>query len=257
MLDPAVADAKAVAGAQARRSGASVNGVFGALKGYAGTFRPQDLDAGRRDPRTRLVVKDQLVKAMGSAEVNQSNPPDGVDRVDQVALPLSGNFAANHDGEGATVYVIDSGIRASHVEFEDRASVGADFVGDGRTGIDCNGHGTHVAGIVGGKTYGVAKQVNIVAVRALNCSASGSTSKVLAAINWVADHDVPNSVVNMNLGGSTNAAIDAAVDAAVAAAVAKGMPFTVAAGNGSLLGATDACNVPPEECSHIVFTGGL
>jgi subtilisin family serine protease len=242
MLDPAAGDANAVATEHARRSGGSVKDVFGAVKGYAGTFRLQQIEAIRRDPRTRQVVKDHVLRGFDEADISQSNAPYGVDRLDQPALPLSGTFAANHDGEGVTVYVIDSGIRAGHVEFGGRARVGADFVGDGRKGADCHGHGTHVAGIVGGKTYGVAKKVKIVAVRALNCTASSTVSKVVKAINWVAANHVTNSVANLSLGGAASSVLDAAV----AAAVAKGVPFTLAAGNGSsLVGATDACNVSP------------
>jgi subtilisin family serine protease len=241
VLDPAVADSTTVATDHARRTGASVSAVFGTLSSYTATFRPQDLQAVRSDPRTRLVVKDEPVKAFEAGEVEQAAAPYGVDRVDQAALPLDGKFAANHDGEGVTVYVIDSGIRAGHQEFGGRASVGPDFVGDGRNGVDCNGHGTHVAGIVGGRTYGVAKKVKIVGVRALNCNASGKLSGVLAAINWVAENHVANSVANLSLGGSGNRALDLAVSAAVG----KGVPFTLAAGNGNLLGGTDACNVSP------------
>jgi subtilisin family serine protease len=242
MLDPAVGEAKTVARDQAGRAGGTVENVFGAVSGYTAKLRPQELDAVRRDPRTRLVVKDNTVRVMDAVPLNQLGAPFGVDRVDQPNLPVSGSFAANHDGAGVTAYVIDSGIRASHAEFGGRASVGADFVRDGRNGADCDGHGTHVAGIIGGSTYGVAKKVKLVAVRALNCNGSGTASRLIAAINWVAANHDPNAVANISLGGATNAAIDAAVTAAVA----QGVAFTIAAGNGSVLfGGTNACNVSP------------
>ena len=241
MLDPAVGEPKAVAQEQTGRARGTVENVFGAVKGYTAMLRSNDLDAIRRDPRTRLVVKDNVVRRMDAPLVTQTGAPYGVDRVDQTNLPLNGMFTANHDGAGVTVYVIDSGIRAGHVEFGDRASVGADFVGDGRNGVDCDGHGTHVAGIIGGSTYGVAKKAKLVAVRVLNCNGSGSASKLVAAINWVAEKHVPNSVANISIGGSTSAAIDAAVTAAVG----RGLAITVAAGNGNFLGGKNACTVSP------------
>ena len=241
MLDPAVGQTKAIAQEQAGRARGTVEKVFGAVSGYTAKLRSNELDAIRRDPRTRLVVKDTVVRHMAAPLVQQTGAPFGVDRVDQPDLPLDGRFAANHDGDGVTVYVIDSGIRAGHVEFGGRASVGADFVGDGRKGVDCDGHGTHVAGIIGGATYGVAKKVRLVAVRALNCNGSGTASRFIAAINWVAQNSVPNSVANLSVGGAASAAIDLAVTTAVA----KGVAFTIAAGNGGLLGGTNACNVSP------------
>jgi subtilisin family serine protease len=240
MLDPAAGDAHNVARDQTRRVGAPLGHVFGAVRGYTAALRPADVDALRRDPRVRAVVPDGIVRATGT--VSQTAAPWGVDRVDQASLPLSGTFAANHDGTGVTVYVIDSGIRAGHTEFGGRASVGADFVNDGRNGVDCDGHGTHVAGIIGGKTYGVAKNVKIVAVRALSCTGTGTASRLIAAINWVAANHAPNAVANMSIGGATNAALDAAVTNAVA----QGVAFTIAAGNGSLLfGGTNACTTSP------------
>jgi subtilisin family serine protease len=241
MLDPVAGEATAVAREQAGRAGGKVENVFGAISGYTARLRPGALDAIRRDPRTRLVVEDTIVRRTGTVSP-QTGAPFGLDRIDQPNLPVNGTFAANHDGDGATVYVIDSGIRAGHVEFGGRASVGADFVRDGRNGVDCDGHGTHVAGIVGGSTYGVAKHVKIVAVRALNCTGSSTASRLIAAINWVATNHAPNAVANISLGGRANLAIDAAVTAAVA----KGVTFTIAAGNGSLLfGGSNACNVSP------------
>ena len=244
MLDPAVGEATAVAKEQASRARGAVETVFGAVKGYTARLRPDELSAIQQDPRTKLVVKDSLVRLMdGDAPlVNQTGAPFGVDRVDQPGLPVNGTFATNHDGDGVTVYVIDSGIRASHVEFGGRASVGADFVRDGRNGVDCDGHGTHVAGIIGGSTYGVAKKVKLVAVRALNCNGSGTASRLIAAINWVANQPGANKVANISLGG----AINAALDAAVSAAVGRGVAFTIAAGNGTLLfGGQNACTLSP------------
>lgn len=246
MLNPSAGDPAAVADDQTDRPGASVDSIFETLGGYAGTFRTQDIDAVRRDPRTRLVARDDTVRAMDAVSVSQQGAPFGVDRVDQTALPLSGTFAASHDGRGVNVYVIDTGIRPSHSQFGGRVdvSLGRDFVNDGRSG-DCNGHGTHVSGIVGGSTYGVAKGVKLIPVRVLNCSGSASTSTVVAAIDWVAANRVLPAVANMSLGGSSNSALDLAVQMAIG----KGVAFTIAAGNGNFLGGTNACNTSPAKVS--------
>ncbi len=176
--------------------------------------------------------------------VSQSSAPFGVDRVDQRFRPLDGTFAANNNGDGVRVYVLDTGIRASHAQFGGRvdAAAGATFVNDGRGTTDGNGHGTHVAGIIGGATYGVAKAAKLVPVRTLNCSGSASTSTVIAAIDWVAKNAVKPAVANMSLGGSSNTALDLAVQNAVT----SGVPFSIAAGNGNFLGfAANACNTSP------------
>jgi subtilisin family serine protease len=239
MLKPSVGDPAGVAEDQTDRPGASLGAVFGTLKGYAATFRADDINAVQRDPRTLLVARDDTVRAMDV--VSQSGAPFGVDRVDQRFRPLDNAFQANHDGAGVRVYVIDTGIRATHSEFGGRVLPGPNFVNDGRT-TDCDGHGTHVAGIIGGSTYGVAKAVKLVPVRALDCRGSASTSTVISAINWVAANAQLPAVANMSLGGSSNSALDAAVQAAIG----KGVAFSIAAGNGNFFGwAANACNTSP------------
>jgi subtilisin family serine protease len=143
-----------------------------------------------------------------------------------------------------TAYIIDTGILTTHNEFGNRASVGRDTVGDGRNGQDCNGHGTHVAGTVGGSTYGVAQGVTLVAVRVLNCAGSGSWSGVIAGIDFVTENHLPGqpAVANMSLGGSASAA----VDKAVSNSIADGVSYAIAAGNGNFVGiAQDACKSSP------------
>ncbi|KAJ3227291.1 hypothetical protein HK099_002655 [Clydaea vesicula] len=161
----------------------------------------------------------------------------GIDRVDQRALPLDGAFNPSGNGEGITVYVIDTGITAGHPQFEGRASEGAFFAeSDAKDG---NGHGTHCAGSVASKDYGVAKKAKVVGVKVLSASGSGSWSGVIAGINWVASNATPGkSVASMSLGGGKNQAVNDAVDAAAA----KNIPFAVAAGNS---GGIDACNTSP------------
>jgi subtilisin family serine protease len=176
----------------------------------------------------------------------------GIDRIDQRDLPLDGAYNAPGDGSGVTAFIIDTGIRTSHSEFGGRASTGTDTVGDGQNGQDCHGHGTHVAGTVGGATYGVAKNVDLVAVRVLDCEGSGTTEGVVAGVDWVtANHNGP-SVANMSLGGP----LDPALDDAVANSIASGVTYAIAAGNGNIIGLPqDACTVSPARTPEAITVG--
>ena len=130
----------------------------------------------------------------GRALTTQTSPVWGLDRIDQVSLPLDSKYNYASNGNGVKVYVVDTGIRLSHSQFGGRAMTGKDFVTPGGTAADCNGHGTHVAGTIGGSTYGVAKGTTLVAVRVLDCGGSGSVSNVVAGLNWAAaDASVPVS----------------------------------------------------------------
>jgi len=169
--------------------------------------------------------------------------PWGLDRIDQHLLPLSTNYSYTSTGLGVTAYIIDTGIRFSHSEFAGRAVTGFDAV-DGGSADDCNGHGTHVSGTVGGTTYGVAKQVTLVAVRVLDCNGSGSTSGVIAGVDWVAGDHAPGTpaVANMSLGGGASRALDTAVSNSIA----DGVSYAIAAGNGNVFGfAKNACRTSP------------
>jgi hypothetical protein len=163
----------------------------------------------------------------------------GLDRVDQHALPLSNSYTYPADGSGVTAYVIDTGVLATHSDFGGRVRSGYSAINDGRGTVDCNGHGTHVAGTIAGAAYGVAKAASPVAVRVLDCSGSGSTSGVIAGVDWAAaDHAAGTpAVANLSLGGGTSSSLDAAI----ASLVNDGVSVSVAAGNDNV----DACTQSP------------
>jgi len=210
-----------------------------ALRGMAIELPAAAAAALANVPSVALVEQDQL---MTTTTTTQANPTWGLDRIDQHALPLDRSYAYNSSGAGVTAYIIDTGILYAHSEFGGRASKGIDEITPGGTAADCNGHGTHVSGTVGGSTYGVAKDVNLVAVRVLDCGGSGSTSGVIAGVDWVTANHASPAVANMSLGGSASTALDQAI----AASVASGVTYAVAAGNGNFLGiAQNACNYSP------------
>ncbi|MFE6174108.1 S8 family peptidase [Streptomyces sp. NPDC056464] len=213
----------------AEKYGAKISHTYGTvLNGYA--IRANERQAKRlaADPRVASVVQDTRV----TLEHTQKNPPSwGLDRIDQANLPLSKSYTwPESAGAGVTVYVIDTGIRISHKEFGGRASHGWDFVGDDRTASDGNGHGTHVAGTIAGRQYGVAKNAKVVAVRVLDNAGGGSTADVIAGIDWVTKHAKKPAVANVSLGGYRNSQLDAAVRNSIA----SGVTYTVAAGNDGL-----------------------
>jgi subtilisin family serine protease len=222
-----------------------------ALKGFAATLPAAAINALRANPNIRWVEPDGEVTL---ADTTQTPATWGLDRVDQRDLPLSNSYTYAATGSGVQAYVIDSGIKFDHVDFGVRATLGADFIGDGRNGVDCNGHGTHVAGTIGGQVYGVAKGVSLIAVRTHDCAGNSTWSKVIAGVDFVTGQKQANPgtpmVANMSIQGSP----DAATDAAVANSISAGVSYAVAAGNGVLFGG-DACNSTPARVAAAMTVG--
>jgi aqualysin 1 len=227
-----------------RTSTGRVTHVFAhALSGFAAEMTETEALALSTDPQVRFVEEDSVMEIV----TTQTNATWGIDRIDQVARPLSGTYTYTSTGSGVNAYVIDTGIRITHTQFQGRASVAFDAIGDGRNGIDCNGHGTHVSGTIGGVTYGVAKSVRLFAVRVLNCSGSGSTSGVIAGVDWVTGHHVSPAVANMSLGGG----VSTALDTAVRNSIASGVTYAIAAGNSNV----NASNSSPARVSEAITVG--
>jgi hypothetical protein len=205
--------------------GSSITRTYSAaFKGYAATLTSSQLKALKGNPAIQHIEQDRIITVSSS----QPNPPWGLDRIDQVNLPLDGLYVDRSNGADVTAYVVDTGI-APHSEFGNRLVAGYTAVSDNRGTTDCNGHGTHVAGTIGSATYGVAEAVTLVPIRVLSCNGSGSTSGVIAGINWaITNHaaGVP-AVLNLSLGGGASASLDTAIRNAVT----DGIVVVVAAGN--------------------------
>ena len=182
----------------ARHGGHVLRTYSKALAGYTAQMTAAQAAELSQDPTVASVEQDGYVSVGGDAD---AGAVVGLDRIDQRDLPLDNAYSSSNEGAGVTAYIIDTGIRPTVTDFGGRAAIGTDTVGDGQNGVDCNGHGTHVAGTVGGTKYGVAKSVSLVAVRVLDCSGSGTWSGVIAGIDWVTAHHTADAVANMSLGG--------------------------------------------------------
>lgn len=218
-----------------------------ALNGFSVEMDPKQVEALSHDARVKYIEEDSEV----SIDATQNNATWGLDRIDQRNLPLNSTYVYNATGSGVRAYIIDTGIRATHNDFGGRVIAGFTAINDGQGSNDCNGHGTHVAGTVGGTTWGVAKSVTLVPVRVLNCSGSGTNSGVIAGVDWVTQRKNASpsqpSVANMSLGGGANSSLDAAVNNSINA----GVTYVVAAGNSN----ANACNYSPARVSNAITVG--
>ncbi len=229
----------------ARLHGGSVVQTFqSALSGFTVRMSDAQAQALASDPRVAAVEQDGYVHAL---DTQTPTPSWGLDRIDQRDLPGNSSYSYGYGPATVHAYIIDTGIRTSNTDFGGRASVGVDEIGDGQNGQDCAGHGTHVAGTVGGSTYGVAKNVLLVAVRVLNCSGSGTYTQVIAGIDWVTAHAIKPAVANMSLGGTKSTALNNAV----ANSISSGVTYAVAAGNSN----ANACSYSPSSTTAAITVG--
>jgi subtilisin family serine protease len=216
------------------------------FKGYIATMSASQATALSRDPRIALVEQDSIV----SISANQTDAVWGLDRIDQRGPTLNAVYSYGTLASNVNVYVIDTGIRATHTEFGGRATADYDPLPDGMNGYDCNGHGTHVAGTIGGSTYGVAKGVRIHSVRVLPCDGNGLVSYVVMGIDWVTANHIKPAVANMSI---TNSGVSTALNTAVQNSINAGVTYTIAAGNSNL----DACNYSPGSVAAALTVGAI
>ena len=231
--------------AVARSVGADVvTSYTSALQGFTADLPPALAEQLRRNPAVDFVEAD----AIAMADAAQTAPLSwGLDRIDQRTIPLDKSYGYDSTGKGVTAYVIDSGIRLTHRDFGGRAVSGYDFIDNDDDASDCRGHGTHVAGTLGGQRYGVAKEVKLVSVRVLGCDGTGSYSKIIAGIDWVTQHADGPSVANLSLGGPSSEALNSAVRASIRA----GVTYAVSAGNSS----ANACGQSPASTTEAITVG--
>lgn len=199
------------------------------------------VEAMKKNPKVVSVENDTIMKVDATT---QSNPDWGLDRINQKNLPLDSAYSYLQTGSGTTAYIVDTGILSTHQQFSGRVLSGYTAISDGNGTSDCHGHGTHVAGTVGGSTYGVAKNVSLVPIRILGCDGSGASSNVIAGLDWILKNGKKPAVVNMSLGGEANASLDSAVENLFN----NGYVMVVAAGNSN----TDACSSSPARVSKAI-----
>jgi subtilisin family serine protease len=227
-----------------RAHGGTLRRVYAhALRAFSASLTEEEARRMSEDPRVRYVEQERTFKLEGL----QISPTWGLDRVDQRYQPLDNRYYYEYTGAGVHAYILDTGVRSTHVEFAGRMGNGFDAIGDGVGTEDCQGHGTHVAGTLGGTTYGVAKQVTIHPVRIITCTGEGTLEQALAGIDWVTANHVKPAVANMSIGAEATQAVDDAVTASIEA----GVVYVVAAGNESV----PACTRSPARTPRALTVG--
>jgi subtilisin family serine protease len=248
-----VSDAPGRAKALANAHGGNVHFTYtGALKGFSAHMSAQAAAAIENDPNVAYVEQDQTIEAASLASGGLQSPVYqwGIDRIDQRGATIDLSYSWSSDGSGVTVYILDTGIRITHQDFGGRASYGPDFI-SGASSDDCNGHGTHMAGSVGGSYYGAAKNVSLVSVRVLDCNRIGSASTAVAGLDWVTRNHALLSVANLSfVGGYSDA-----VNTAVANAIAAGVTVVAAAGDNGM--PPDACQYSPSSAPGAITVGAM
>ncbi|WP_051205383.1 S8 family serine peptidase [Salinimicrobium xinjiangense] len=244
--------------------GARMKGVYKhALTGFAAKLTPAQVQKFQKDPRILSITPDRIIELESIDETSvvtvQEYPSWGLDRIDQRESLLNRAYSFTATGSGVNAYIVDSGIRYSHTEFEGRAKLGVDFVRlypdeeydvddpEIEDGADCSGHGTHVAGTVGGKNFGVAKAVNLISVRVFSCRGITSESRVIQAVEWITANAIQPAIVNMSLGGNGYEPLDVAIENSIA----TGINYVLSAGNSN----SNACDYSPARTPSAITVG--
>jgi len=234
-----------MAASMTRRVGGKVGQTWSvSLSGFELKGNLKSARAAAGDPRVAYVEQNHILRTTAT----QDNPPSfGLDRIDQRELPVDDQFSTAATGAGVQAWIVDSGIRVTHQDFGGRATFAFNAIDDIDT--DCNGHGTHVAGTVGGKAFGVAKNVKLFAVKVVDCDGAGDAASIITGVNFVTKNARKPAVANISLGGPADPAIDAAIDGSIKA----GITYAIAAGNEN----QNACNDSPARVPGAVTVGAV